>query len=350
MGAKMKSSMGLGALSPDDTPLFEVLAGAPVSHSPDGGLTSAAARHGLSALVADALAARGQPVPDELARDARAQIAQGLKTKRLTLQVLDALAREGVVPVLLKGHALALRLYPEQSLARPSTDVDVLVTEADVPRAARALEGMGLVRHDDPGLADVFEEHHHLSFSGPAGVVEVHFRAILGSGGGAFDDAALQVRTRDFSLDGRKARLLDAEDEFLYLATHAANHAFLRVSWLLDLQRYLAHAAGFDWARMADRSRRAGFHVSVATALGLTERLLRAPLPEAARQHFGLPRLRTAVDRRLFSPALVESAAVSDHRLGSFLVRLWLVDSPIHGVRHLVQGARRFIRRARAEG
>lgn len=313
-------------------------------------VSHAAARHGVSAVVADRLAALGAKVPGELARDARAQIAQGLKTKRLTLQVVDALAQVDVTPIVLKGYGLALRLYPEQPLARPSTDVDVLVAEPELARVATALTALGLTRHDDAGLADVFEEHHHLSFSGPAGLVEVHFRLIATLGRGGFDDASLRARARDWTLDGRTVRLLDAEDELLYLATHAANHAFLRVSWLIDLQRYLARAGELDWARMAERARAAGFFTAVATSLELVEQLLRAPLPEAARRAFRLGRLRRAVDRRLFAGPLVESARVSDHRLGAFLVRLWLVDSPAHGVRHLFDGARRFIRRSRAEG
>jgi hypothetical protein len=341
--------MGLGLLSRDESPLFDLLAGAPVAGDLST-LSHAAARHGVSALLADRLAAKGQPVPDALARDARAQIAHGLKTKRLTLQVLDALAKHGVTPVLLKGYGLALRLYPEQPLARPSTDVDVFVTEAELDRVGQALTGLGLARRDDAGLADVFDEHHHLSFSGPPGLVEVHFRLIATLGRGGFDDASIRARARDWTLDGRPVRLLDEEDEFLYLATHAANHAFLRVSWLIDLQRYLARARSFDWPRMAERCRDAGFYTAVATSLELVEQLLRTPLPDGARRAFRVPRLRRAVDRLLFAGPLVESARLSDHRLGAFLVRLWLVDSPAHGVRHLFDGARRFIRRSLAEG
>lgn len=320
-----------------------------MSHTREPALWAAAARHGVSAVVADRLAAAGLIVPEPLSRDARAQIGQGLRTKRLTLKVLDALATEAVKPILLKGYGLAVRLYPEQPLARPAVDVDVLVSEEELPRVERALARMGLVRYLDPGLLDVLDEHHHFSFSGTPGLVEVHFRLIATLGRGGFDDASLRARAREWTLDGRSVRLLGEEDEFLYLATHAANHAFLRASWLVDLQRYLARGADFDWARMARRCREAGFHTAVSTALELVERLLNAPMPAVARQHFDVRRLRREVDRRLFSGALVESAAMSDHRLGSFLLRLWLVDSPAHGVRHLLDGARRFVRRARAE-
>lgn len=319
-------------------------------HGPGPSLAAAAARHGLSALVADHLAGTGRLVPEALARDARAQIAYGLKTKRLTLQVVDALAAEGITPILLKGYALALRLYPDQPLARPASDVDVLVAEGELERVGRALGRIGFVRHEDAALADVFEDHHHLSFAGPGGLVEVHFRLIATLGRACFDDVSLRARAREWTVDGRRVRLLDQEDEFLYLATHAANHAFLRISWLVDLQRYLARAGGFDWARMATRGRKAGFHTAVTTALELVQRLLHVSLPAEARRNFPHSRVRQKVDRRLFSSALVESAAVSNHRVGAFLVRLWLVDSPSHGVRHLFDGARRFLRRARAEG
>ncbi len=306
-----------------------------------------AARHGLSAFVADELAAAAQPIPPELAHEANAQIARGLKTKSLTLAVVDALAAAGVTPVLLKGYALAVRLYPEQPLGRPSSDVDVLVEPSLLERSARALSTLGLTRHDDPALEDPFEEHHHLAYAGPRGLVEVHFRLFLGFGGGVFDDAGLLARARVEALAGRRIRLLSPEDEFLYLATHAANHAFLRLSWLVDLQRYLALAPGLDFGLMAERARRAGFHTAVTTAFALVERVLHTPLPSAALRHFPTRDSR-ALDAWLFSPERLASAELSDHPLAAFLLRLWLVDSPAHGVRHLVEGARRALRRREA--
>lgn len=320
-----------------------MLAGAPAAQALPR-VAPAAARHGVSVLAADRLAALGLPVPDALAHDARLQLARGQKHRRFTLAAIDALLAAGVTPTLLKGYGLAMRLYPEQPLARPASDVDVLVDRSELDAVATALSPLGLTRHDDPGLADVFEEHHHLSFGGPAGLVEAHFRLMAG-----FDDLGVRSHLRDWRLDGRPVRLLDEEDEFLYLAAHAANHAFLRASWLVDLQRALTRADAFHWPRMADLSRRGGFFTAVGTALELTERLLHAPIPPAARDAFALSPLRRVVDRRLFSAALVESAALADHRLGGFLMRLWLVDSPWRGARHLWSGARRYVRRGLAE-
>ena len=129
-------------------PLFEILDGIPAWEA-------VAARHGLSAWVADELAAAGRAVPPPLQAAARAQVAQGLKVKRLTLTVLDALASAGIVAVPLKGYGLATRLFPQQPLARPSVDVDAFVEPAAIETAAAALRKLGLTTHGVPGVADV---------------------------------------------------------------------------------------------------------------------------------------------------------------------------------------------------
>lgn len=317
-------------------------------------LVEAAARHGLSAILADALARAQTSLNGELQErllgDARAQVGQGFKTRRLTLAVVDELARSRVTPVMLKGYALAVRLFPEQPLARPSTDVDILVSPEDLPRVREALARLQVKERVDASLGDVFEEHHHIAFAGPPGLVEVHFRLFTGFGRGTFDDRAVWARSRLATIDGRSVRLLSPEDEFVYLATHAANHAFLRASWLVDLERYLALHPALDWAAMSATAHAAGFHAAVSSALALLELLLDVHLPSGAAAAFRVGGLRRLLSARLFSASRVESAELSGHRLWSFLLRLALVDSPSRGLRHVLDGARRFIRQARAEG
>lgn len=240
----MKSSMALDAQYPRRGSLFEVLSRIPhragelrglLPHLDGPALADAAARHGVSAWVADALGDVAFEGRDRLVGDARATIGQGLKLKRLTLAVFDGLLAAGVQPLALKGTVLAHRLYPHNPLGRPSSDVDVLVLPEQLDRVATALEPLQLRRWVDPSLGDVFDDHHHLSFSGPRGLVEVHFRLISSFGRGLFDDAAIRARAQATSFEGRRVQVLAPEDEFLYLATHAANHAFLRIAWLVDL-------------------------------------------------------------------------------------------------------------------
>lgn len=318
-------------------PLFEVLRRAPAWETH-------AVRHGLAVWVADELAAAKASVPPDVLDAAQRQLAAGLKVKRLTLKTLDALNAAGVTPVLLKGYGLASRLFPTQPLARPSVDVDVLVEPALVPVSQRAIASLGLHAIEVPGVHDVLEEHFHHAYAGHAGLVELHFRLTNTLGGGMFDDDAVMSRATPGSLDGRAVRWLQPEDEFLYLALHAANHGFLRMSWLVDLAAYLELHPGLDFELMHARATDAGFVVPVATALGLVETLLEQRVPS---QIFARGRRRRFLDGRVFSFERVTDASWSDHRLASFLLRLYLVDSPGRGARHLVDGARRLLRQWR---
>lgn len=315
-------------------------------------LVVAAGRHGVSAWVADALASAQVSLPPlaqaRLTADARHQIGQGRRIKQLTLAVLEALAAQGVTPVLLKGAGLAQRLFPEQPLARPSSDVDVLVRPGQLPAARRAMAALELKEQPDESLGDVFEEHHHLSFARPGALVEVHFRLFSGFGGHVFDDGQIQARTLDGEFAGRKVRWLAPEDEFIYLATHAANHSFLRLSWLLDLQRYLAVYPDLDWPEMGRRCRAAGFQAAVAASLWVLEAALRVRLPAAAHAEFPVRGWRKRGHGWLFSAAHVEAADLSAHPWAGFGLRVWLVDSPAAGLRHLADGALRLLRRLRA--
>ena len=294
-----------------------------------GALVQSAARHGVSALVADFLAAQHRELPpaeqQALQRDARGLISRGLRLRKVTLTVLDALRAAGLDPVLLKGAGLAQRLYPEQPLARPSSDVDLWVAPEELPTVASVLPGLGFSRGPP-------EAHgHHESWVADGALVEVHFRVFSGFGGNAFDDAALRARLVPGDFLGRAVRWLHPDDEFVYLATHAANHGFLRASWLVDLQRALAQRATFDWAEMAARCRDAGFHSAVSAALLVLREALHVTLPPAAEQHFSTGRVRALGTARVFSAEQLERADLSSSRLASVAARLGLKDSPPDG-------------------
>lgn len=321
-------------------PLFEILGRWPAWEQ-------AAVRHGLTAWVADELSAAGRVIPPSITQAARSQVAGAAKLKRLTLAVVDALAAAQVIPVLLKGYGLASRLFAGQPFARPATDVDVLVLPEELSAAESALATLGLRLTEVPGVEDVFEEHHHRPWSGAAGLVELHFRLFSGFGGGVFDDRRIRERTNLGILDGRAVRWLSPEDEFLYLATHVANHGFLRISWLVDLERYLRVFPGLDWTLMRERAHAAGFEVPIATALMVLEGLLEVRLPAAATKAFPCSRLRRALNARIFSGPRVIDASWSNDPVASFLLRLYLVDSPGQGARHLFEGAKRYLRQRR---
>jgi hypothetical protein len=310
-----------------------------------GELVRLGTRHGLCLAASERLEALGVALPEGLAAAARAEISRGLAVKRLTLQVVDALQAEGLRPLLLKGYALALRLYPEAPFSRPSSDVDVLVAYGELERARAVLVQLGLQHEVNVGFGDQFVEHHHFTYAGAAGTVELHFRLFRGLGGVVFEEPALWARARAQVVEGRTVLTLGVEDEFLYLATHAANHGFARASWLVDLSRFIDAEPQLDWGQVSAEARRLGLVVPVGVALWLLQSMLHQPLPDSVTVRFPLGRLRAALVRRLFSPSHLMEADLASSRLGPFVLELALLDSPRQVGVHVGEGALRFARR-----
>jgi hypothetical protein len=275
----------------------------------------AAARHGLAGFAAHASERAGWVLPatatELLRRESQSTAARAIRVHSLLLRSLDALAAVGVVPVLLKGTALALRLYPEPFL-RATTDVDLLVATGEVEAASRALEGLGLARASERPGHDV-EHSHHLEFQGPAGLVELHFRALVGYGQALEADAML-AHAEEAQLEGRRVRYLRAEDELVYLALHASNHLLQRLSWLLDLKLLVLAHPGLRWPLVVEVARATELPHLAWYALEAAHRLLGAPVPAEVLAQLSPPRLQRLLASRFFSEQRLLATALVERK------------------------------------
>ncbi|MFT3714289.1 MAG: nucleotidyltransferase family protein [Archangium sp.] len=331
------------------TPLFEVLRRWPEPFTrpvPGGPWVEEAVLHGVAPWVEESLSAGKQVVPERLLAASRSQLSAGNRHRRFTLDVLDALSHQGVTPVLLKGYGLARRLY-SSALSRPASDVDVFVMPPQRVAAELALSSLGLAYQPDAGLADAFEDHHHRAFSGARGLVELHHRLASGFGGEGFPDSELDSRCISAELDGRAVRYLAPEDELTYLAVHAATHSFLRLSWLVDLKRFVA-LVPLDWELLVSRARRIRLVRPLRVALELSQRLLDAPIPPRAQRLLSSFSVRAPLDRVVFSEERVASGDWAREQVPAFLLHVYLTQSPRQMAQHVFAGFKRAIRRARA--
>jgi hypothetical protein len=277
---------------------------APVGVVPEqpGELIRVAARHGLAGFTAHALERAGWELPEPhretLRRESLSSAARAIRVNTLLLRSVDALAAAGVVPVLLKGPALARRYYPEP-FHRATTDVDLLVSREQVEAASRVLEGLGLARVPErPGHGG--EHTHHREFQGAAGLVELHFRALTGYGL-ALEAEALLARAEEAELEGRRVRYLRVEDELVYLALHASNHLLQRLSWLFDLKLLVLARPELRWERVVEVARATAFPHLAWYALEAAQRLLGAPVPREVLTALAPPRWQRVLASRLFS-------------------------------------------------
>ncbi|MDY7226989.1 nucleotidyltransferase family protein [Hyalangium rubrum] len=278
-------------------------------------LVRAASRHGLAGFAAHALERAGWTLPEGarevLRRESLSSAARAIRVNALLMRSLDALAAVGVVPVVLKGTALARRFYPEP-FHRATTDVDLLVAHEQVEASARALEGLGLARAPErPGHGG--EHSHHLEFQGAAGLVELHFRALAGYGQ-ALEADALLAHAEEAELEGRRVRYLRAEDELVYLSLHASNHLLQRLSWLFDLKLLVLARPQLSGSRVVEVARDTAFPHLAWYALEAAHRLLGAPVPPEVLAELAPPRWQRLLASRFFSEERLLETRLVKHR------------------------------------
>ncbi|WP_199728756.1 nucleotidyltransferase family protein [Corallococcus sp. CA053C] len=281
-------------------------AGPAPTHTADA-LVKDAVRHGLAGFVEHALSRADWTLPEDaralLRRESLSGAARGMRVRALLLRSVEALAAVDVVPVLLKGYGLSRRLYPEP-LQRATTDVDLLVSRDRVLCSVHALEGLGLTTKAVDADRD---DTHHVELTGPAGLVELHYRALAGYGQ-ALEGDALVARAEDAELDGQRVRFLCAEDEAVYLALHASNHLLQRLAWLFDLKLLARARPTLDWDGVVTRAKQTGLPHLAWYAWDAARRLLDAPVPQRVLQALAPPVWQRGLATRLFSgPRLLDA-------------------------------------------
>jgi hypothetical protein len=151
-------------------------------------------------------------------------------------RLVEVFSEEGIACVSLKGPLFAERFY-EQPFLRPANDIDLLVKESEIGRAARVMMKLGF---ELPGsyswrLHRTVDKHLDFSPTGQLPRVELHYRL---QGGGTFLSAEGFIeRSRKSGAAGFSASVLSPPDEFFYTCMHAANHAFHRLRWVYDTIR-----------------------------------------------------------------------------------------------------------------
>lgn len=312
--------------------LLRAWPGAPAREAPVGaeadGLVRAAVHHGLAGFVEHAVARAGWGLPEEsralLRRESLLGAARVMRVKALLVRSLEALAPVGCVPVLLKGYGLARRLYPDP-LQRATTDVDLLVARGEVDAAVRALTGLGLaVRAADAGRHGE-EDSHHLELAGPAGLVELHFRALAGWGE-ALEGDALLARAVEGEVEGRRVRWLRPEDEAVYLALHASNHLLQRLAWVFDLK--LLALKGLDWRAVVEGARGTALPHGVWYGWEAARRLLDAPVPDEVLEALAPPGWQRVLAGRFFSEERLLGAELARSKPAWVAAKLLLAPRP----------------------
>lgn len=305
-----------------------------------------AERHGLAGWILGRCSAEATETLDaSLRSSALATVAGHLRLTRALHRLLTRFEEKGLTPVLLKGPAFASRYYPEAA-QRPCSDLDVLVAPSEVPEARTVLLDLGYREVEDTGSDHEGVDSHHHAFSGPNGLVELHYRAFHGLGSSTLEYATLEPRMVEGTWEGHRVRYLGTEDEFVYMSVHAANHLFARLGWLLDLELMRQHHPVLDWDRINALVEGNGLANAMMLAWSLGEIVFGwGPLPESANTWKRGAWRGRQVARALWARDQLVTGRLSQSRVPAFLLRAYLSDASLEIGVHLGRGALRFARR-----
>jgi hypothetical protein len=296
-------------------------------------------RLGLGPLLYHALSSReddrAHPFLVEFRHATTANLLRMAHARRLR----DRLQAEGIRAVLLKGAATLVRFGDDPGL-RPMADLDLLVTRADVPRAAELLRAGGLTEREE--YPRTTRRRHSVSFVRTTGPFDLDVDLHQGLAPWPLATAlpGLILGHHD-EVDGwRIPRPLDA---ICVTAVHRANSGFTGgCSDLVDLLRLARLLDGAGWVDLVETSARAGVAGAVYASLRQADWWLAGSSSESADGLATLgrrlgPARRALLDRLVPGDLPVRRRPLLTGPLGRNLL---VVPCATQGLRGLVAAAR----------
>ncbi len=258
------------------------------------------------------------------------------------LRLLDLLAAVGVDALAYKGPVLGRDAFGDPAL-RPFADLDLLVADPDLPRAASALLASGL---ELGGVAPGRQRRAQLAHAwevelanGRGLVVDLHRALVARHLARGPRTVELFRRRRTVDVDGCAVPTLGRDDTLVALCLAGTSELWSRLKYVVDVAELLQAFGTHDWPALLDGARRGGTlrMVLLGVSLGCdhAELDLPGPVADALAAEPSVAALRRRAWRRLLErcdapPTYLERnrfwlAArdrVSD-RAASLWLRLW---------------------------
>ena len=211
-------------------------------------------------------------------------------------EAIEAMAARGVLPIVLKGTALAYSLM-ERPVHRLRGDTDLLVGPDDIAPCEEVLARLGY-ENISPTDEMPGELEAHWQIEGPEGTqhaIDLHYSATaLPALDGVLPWAHCDARAEPLPALGEAARRLDYPAMLLHAAVHRAKHRVTpyktgervyhdgdRLIWIYDFSLLARALSGAQWDRFVADARRYRVAPVCAEALETAQRLFTTPVPAA---------------------------------------------------------------------
>lgn len=240
-------------------------------------------RHRVSSNVLEKIAKSylsiDQSSREEFLASARRATIHAMALATETCRLSTALSAAGVRHLVIKGPALAQRLYGDMA-ARSSKDIDILVDPAMFSVAEivivehRYKFNAGYRAHLLPyyprNTVPKDASYYH-DFTGIQ--IELHHSLFAIPALLPLDFERLWANRDSITLGNVQLPILATSDEFIYMCIHGATHYWFRLKWLQDIARLLAVTTPDLFDEIADSADRLGVKQMVLSAVALANEI-----------------------------------------------------------------------------
>ena len=238
-----------------------------------------------------------------------------LRTRYLTgelVRLMHALESNGIEALTYKGPTLALMLYGDVAL-RQFVDLDVLVRDSEVGKAAQVLAGQGYSRAADYNLNEtaVIRDYEDVFRNqGGLGILDLHWR-IINYLPFAPESDSLFAGARRIAIGETAVLTLSPADMMLVLCLHSTQHGWVNLSHPCDIAGMVRANPDVDWAEVLDKAGPLGAQRMVLLGFNLARELLGAEFPATIARMAQDDRRVIALTRRVIGQMFLRPADVT---------------------------------------
>jgi hypothetical protein len=262
-----------------------------------------------------------------------ANAARNLYLMQEVDQILTALQQAQIAVIVLKGVHLATTIYASPGL-RYMADIDLVVHEAQLAAATRALNDLGYRTRKEAGPASA-AEHHLVPMvrQGDMASVEIHWTILPTHHGYGVEMDKIWAQAQTITIANQQTFVLSPEDLLLHVCIHATYfHLFQQgVRALCDVDAIIRHCQStLNWQEVIALGKTRQWAKGLYLTLYLAQQWLDTPIPSAF-----LRALKPAdFHQRIIQEAAAQiyMAGEDPHLLSPNFIHLWNTGRPVEKV------------------
>lgn len=206
-------------------------------------------------------------------------------------EITGVLKAAGIRCSLIKGCSVAAQFYAQPG-HRAMIDIDLLVDHERYDEAERLLTGRGFTRlypHfdlDDRKRKTFYRLHNAFTFIRPADglQIDLHWRLVNNPVPLAAVDSSWRELVEWRGDTGCSLPTLNAATHFTYVMVHGAKHGWVRLKWLVDLDKMVRGLSDEQIEQVARQISANGLGTLAQASLALSHQYLGTPIPSALQQ------------------------------------------------------------------